>query len=261
MATITTEPKPAKAKKHKTAREPKPPKAAKPPAVKAPPAPVWASPVKPPLVLLPVKARGLTPPADIRHRVIEWDAKARRWRPRPFALDAPPAAGVSPFILLTLTPFFWACNWIIGRGLASDIPPMADWLESFVPMRLHVLVRFGLWEDIIDEPLPEDAELYSFTTALTHYAKGVAHAATQRVDEAERERDSFAGAVARVPESRYLFNNQSLDILAVAAAMLDGEIEYRKGNYNAAWTNLRRRRVTLAYGFAGCRTRGLYFEH
>jgi tetratricopeptide (TPR) repeat protein len=124
--------------------------------------------------------------------------------------------------------------------LRVDIPPMADWLESFVPMRLHVLVRFGLWEELLDEPLPDDAELYSFTTALTHYAKGVAHAATQRVDEAERERDSFAGAVARVPESRYLFNNQSLDILAVAAAMLDGEIEYRKGNYEAAWTNLRR---------------------
>ncbi|MEP7329946.1 MAG: DMT family transporter [Betaproteobacteria bacterium] len=27
--------------------------------------------------------------------------------------------------LLTLTPFFWACNWIVGRGLAADIPPMA----------------------------------------------------------------------------------------------------------------------------------------
>jgi drug/metabolite transporter (DMT)-like permease len=32
---------------------------------------------------------------------------------------------VSPYLLLTLAPFFWACNWIIGRGIASDIPPMA----------------------------------------------------------------------------------------------------------------------------------------
>ena len=31
----------------------------------------------------------------------------------------------SAYILLTLTPFFWACNWTIGRGLAADIPPMA----------------------------------------------------------------------------------------------------------------------------------------
>ena len=24
-------------------------------------------------------------------------------------------------------------------------PPMADWLEGFVAMRLHVLIRFGRW--------------------------------------------------------------------------------------------------------------------
>jgi tetratricopeptide (TPR) repeat protein len=124
--------------------------------------------------------------------------------------------------------------------LRVDTPPMADWLESFFPMRLHVLVRFGMWDELIAEPLPEDPELYSFTTALTHYAKGVAYAASMRVEEADRERQAFAAAVGRVPETRYLFNNQSLDILGVAAAMLDGEIEYRKGNYDAAWSNLRR---------------------
>jgi drug/metabolite transporter (DMT)-like permease len=32
---------------------------------------------------------------------------------------------VSPYVLLTLTPLFWAGNWIIGRGLHADIPPMA----------------------------------------------------------------------------------------------------------------------------------------
>jgi drug/metabolite transporter (DMT)-like permease len=31
----------------------------------------------------------------------------------------------SPYLLLTLAPFFWACNWIIGRGLHADVPPMA----------------------------------------------------------------------------------------------------------------------------------------
>jgi tetratricopeptide (TPR) repeat protein len=124
--------------------------------------------------------------------------------------------------------------------LRVEVPPMADWLESFVPMRLHVLVRFGLWEKIIAEPLPTDRGLYSVTTALTHYTKGLAHAASSHVEEAERERENFHVALAHVPETRYLFNNQALDILAVAAAMLDGEIEYRKCNYDAAWINLRR---------------------
>ena len=40
--------------------------------------------------------------------------------------SAPPAARVaSPYLLLTLTPLFWACNWIVGRGLHAQIPPMA----------------------------------------------------------------------------------------------------------------------------------------
>jgi tetratricopeptide (TPR) repeat protein len=125
--------------------------------------------------------------------------------------------------------------------LRVEVPPMADWLESFVPMRLHVLVRFGLWQEIIAEPLPKDpGGLYSVTTALTHYAKGLAHSASSHVEEAERERENFNVALVRVPETRYLFNNQALDILAVAAAMLDGEIEYRKGNCDAAWIKLRR---------------------
>ncbi|HWC87349.1 MAG TPA: hypothetical protein VG388_12485 [Solirubrobacteraceae bacterium] len=124
--------------------------------------------------------------------------------------------------------------------LRVESPPMADWLESFVPMRLHVLVRFGLWEEILAEPLPEDRALYRVTTALTHYAKGVAHAALAQVGEAERERERFSAAVLEVPDTRYLFNNQARDLLAIAAAMLEGEIEYRAGNYDAAWAGLRR---------------------
>jgi tetratricopeptide (TPR) repeat protein len=124
--------------------------------------------------------------------------------------------------------------------LRVEVPPMADWLESFVPMKLHVLVRFGLWEEIIAEPLPKDPGLYSVTTAITHYAKGLAHAVLSQLDKAELERENFSAALGQVPETRYLFNNQARDILAVAAAMLDGEIAYRKGNYEDAWVNLRR---------------------
>ncbi len=124
--------------------------------------------------------------------------------------------------------------------LRVETPPMADWLESFVPMRLHVLVRFGMWDAILREPLPGDRDLYAVTTALTHYAKGVALAASGQVPGARRERDRFAAARERVPPTRYLFNNQALDILAIAAAMLDGEIAYRVSDFGESWKQLRR---------------------
>jgi len=37
----------------------------------------------------------------------------------------PALRGASPYLLLTLTPLFWACNMIVGRALATDVPPMA----------------------------------------------------------------------------------------------------------------------------------------
>lgn len=37
-----------------------------------------------------------------------------------------------------------------------------------------------------------------------------------------------------------LFNNTCRDILAVASEMLDGELEYRKGNHDSAFAHLRR---------------------
>ena len=43
-----------------------------------------------------------------------------------------------------------------------------------------------------------------------------------------------------MPDSRTLFNNTCQDILQIAGAMLDGELEYRKGNYDAAFAQLRR---------------------
>jgi drug/metabolite transporter (DMT)-like permease len=52
-------------------------------------------------------------------------------------------AGVSPFILLALTPFFWACNWIIGRGLSGDVPPMAMTFYRWL-VALLILAPFAL---------------------------------------------------------------------------------------------------------------------
>ncbi|MYJ29466.1 MAG: tetratricopeptide repeat protein, partial [Acidimicrobiaceae bacterium] len=104
--------------------------------------------------------------------------------------------------------------------LGPDDTPLADWLEGFVPVNQHVLIRFGKWQEILDQPLPEDPELYCVTTAMMRYARAVAYASTGRVAEAEQEREAFLAARDRVPESRMLFNNTCLDILAVAEAMM-----------------------------------------
>ena len=123
--------------------------------------------------------------------------------------------------------------------LTLTSPPMADWLESFVSMKQHVLIRFGKWNAIIAEELPENRDLFCVTTAMMRYAKAVARAVTGDVDAAEREAASFDEALTRVPESRYVFNNRCLDILAIAGEMMRGEIEYRRGRFGTAFRHLR----------------------
>ena len=119
-------------------------------------------------------------------------------------------------------------------------PPMADRLEGRFSMKLHALIRFGRWQEIIDTPLPDDPALYCVTTAMVHYARGVAFAATGRVAEAEEQQRLFEEAYARVPETRIFQNNTCRDILGISAEMLAGELEYRKGNYVLAFDHLRR---------------------
>ena len=118
-------------------------------------------------------------------------------------------------------------------------PPFADFFESYMAIWVHVLIRFGRWARIIEEPLPEDAGLYANLTATLHYAKGVAHAARGEVVEAEVERARFLAARDRMPETRRMHNVLCLEQLAVAKAMLDGEIAYRKADYDFAFRRLR----------------------
>lgn len=124
--------------------------------------------------------------------------------------------------------------------LRWESPPMADWLEPFFPIKWHIYIRFGRWQEILDEPIPEDRELYCVTVATAHYAKGIAFAATGHIPEAEEQQRMFQEAVGWVPDTRYLHNNCYLDILQIADAMLAGELEYRRGHYESAFSHLRR---------------------
>jgi tetratricopeptide (TPR) repeat protein len=123
--------------------------------------------------------------------------------------------------------------------LRVESPPMADWLEGFLTVRVHVLVRFGRWQDLLDQKIPEDNDLYCSTRAMLYYGKGIAWAAKGNIEEAEKARELLQDAIKRVPESRTLFNNTCVDILKVAESMLDGELEYRKGNYEMAFRSLK----------------------
>jgi tetratricopeptide (TPR) repeat protein len=119
------------------------------------------------------------------------------------------------------------------------IETLANWMEFFKAVRVHVLIRFGMWEELKTLDPLEDKELYCVTNVMRHYGKGIAHAATGHLEEADKERELFKAASQLVPPTRLDFPNKITDILKVASAMLDGEIEYRRGDYETAFSRLR----------------------
>jgi drug/metabolite transporter (DMT)-like permease len=67
------------------------------------------------------------------------------WDNRTMPSDLPRRRRIPPYVLLTLAPLFWACNWIAGRGLAHEIPPLAmtfyRWLFAVIILAPFALPR------------------------------------------------------------------------------------------------------------------------
>ena len=131
------------------------------------------------------------------------------------------------------------CALLTPDLLGARKPHMAITLEGYCSTRMHVLVRFGRWKEILGQPPPSDPDLYCVTTAMRHYARGLAYAALGNTPAPEDERAAFASAMMRVPEDRLFFNNQARHILDVAEAMLDGQLAYRRGDIETAFDHLR----------------------
>ena len=119
-----------------------------------------------------------------------------------------------------------------------ESPPMASFFEGYYGLKYHALIRFGKWEEIIDMPAPNDPDLYLVTTAIYRYARALAYAASGDVSSADAEQKLFKCAFEKVPETRLMFNNKCSDLLKIADAMLMGEIEYRKNNFETAFKYL-----------------------
>ena len=142
--------------------------------------------------------------------------------------------------------------------LAGVIPMGAIFLESYVTMPWHVMIRFGKWDEILAEPMQTEKDAFPATIATQHYARGVAYASKGMVPEAEAEQVLFKEALTNPALAGRLMHNNLMyqdpsegpSILNVNAAILEAEIEYRRQflakangedyDFTAAFDELRR---------------------
>jgi hypothetical protein len=100
-----------------------------------------------------------------------------------------------------------------------------------------VLVRFGKWGEVLEEPRPPAYR--RFSTAMWHYARGVALAALGRADESRRELNALRRGAAEMPETWFVGNNPCRNILEIAQLMLEGELSFHEGERERAFVLLR----------------------
>ena len=96
---------------------------------------------------------------------------------------------------------------VLPEYLLADHAFLVNYLEAFYGMKAHVLVRFGKWQEILDEPLPEDQEMFCVTFAIWQYAKGIAHAVLGNIDAALEQQRLLRVAVGALPADRIVFQN------------------------------------------------------
>ena len=118
----------------------------------------------------------------------------------------------------------------------KEMPP----LEGFMTVPLAVEVRFHKWNEILKSPQP-DASMKT-ATVFWHFARGMALAATGKVEEAEAEHTIIADAEVKTPPDLVFqmpVNNKTKDILKIAENVLGARISQAKKENDAAISQLR----------------------
>jgi len=126
----------------------------------------------------------------------------------------------------------------VARELAAKVSQdHADherefWLEQFTATPVLSLVRFGRWDEVLREPAPPEARLY--TRAMWHYARGLAFAAKGQFKKAEGERRHLKTAVEVLSKDRSDSYKEAAPLLKIADKVVAGETAARRGDAGEA---------------------------
>jgi tetratricopeptide (TPR) repeat protein len=118
----------------------------------------------------------------------------------------------------------------------KDMPP----LGGFMTVPLAVEVRFHKWNEILKTRQPDPT--MQTATMFWHFARGLALAATGKLDEAEAEHTIVADAEEQTsPDAIFQMpiNNKTKDILKIAENVLGARISFEKNDMDATVNQLR----------------------
>ena len=129
------------------------------------------------------------------------------------------------------------------RAMVAEMP--TDFLkenalqaEGNVAMPSEVMVRFGLWDEILAEPERYTDKMW-FTRAFHHAARAIAYAAKGDTVNARKAQSVFVERAKLVPKEDFVSNNSCEALLAIAIPMVEGEILIAEGKIDSGIEQLR----------------------
>ena len=120
-----------------------------------------------------------------------------------------------------------------ARELVTEIPPdplveFADFLDIFVGTPYHVMVRFGMWDEMLAEPKP--AVESQFMTGIWHYGRALAFVHTARPAQAREELGKISPVLETMDmEAHYIGFGTAGVLLTIAEEIVKGELAYAGG--------------------------------
>ena len=121
---------------------------------------------------------------------------------------------------------------------AEFVQAFSPMVEGFGAMPDEVMVRFGMWDEILAAPQP-DKDYMPYTNAFHHGARAIAYAAKDKTTEARAEQAMWLAGIKKIPEGEVFHNNPMPTICTLASAMIEGEILLREGKTDPGLAKLR----------------------
>lgn len=113
-------------------------------------------------------------------------------------------------------------------------------LQHFYMVPTFVMIRFGMWDDILKSPAPDKDLIYP--TGIWHYARGLALVRTGKIDDAKKELEQVKSVAANPALEKMLLMDlhKTTDLMQIQVEHLTGEIAAASKDYASAISHLQK---------------------
>ncbi len=127
---------------------------------------------------------------------------------------------------------------LIDEIPAAYLDKDPDDMDPEMAVVAEALMRFGRWNEILEQPEPRQKQVLART--LWHFTRAVALTALGRAQEATGERASFLKAASALPAKAQMGVNPAKQFFAMAALLLEGEMAAKQKDFKTSIAKLKK---------------------